>query len=82
MDVRGGARHPRLGASEVVDRPGTDFIDPRDLAWAMSNLAAMHDGSPRAVRMRMLCQGGGTARADAALYGGTQQGRGRVVPIP
>ena len=46
--------------SEVVDRPGTDFIDPRDLAWAMSNLTAMHDGAPRAVRMRMFCKGGGS----------------------
>lgn len=47
-------------ASEVQGRPGTDFIDPRDLAWAMSNLAGMHDGKPRAVRMRMFCKQGGS----------------------
>ena len=45
---------------DVVDRPGTDFIDPRDLAWAMSNLSAMRDGAPRAVRMRMFRKGGGS----------------------
>ena len=47
-------------SSEVIGRPGTDFIDPRDLAWAMSNLAGMSDGQPRTVRMRMLCKAGGS----------------------
>lgn len=45
---------------QVMGKPGTDFIDPRDLEWAMENMAEMSSGKAKAVRMRMFTADGGT----------------------